>query len=210
MSSLLTKSTLVLLSLALSISSCLAEDSQDDDDDGPAAKLDQQVKSDADALSQDQKELSEYQQQAKWYEEFAQKRLEHAAIEKAHVEKRLKELDELQKQNPKNDKSARSQEITALKAWLTEEAAKRQQIETTRARWKAAVESALSKTQQAKYKMDVDKASAEHQKELDKENAARKAENPKPAPPQIQQNTILVPGMETETGTIPVLGSPNW
>lgn len=168
--------------------------------------IDQQVKSDEQTLSAEQQQLADYQKQAKWYDQFAQQRLSNAAAERAEVEKRLKAITEAQvKAAQKNPKSPIAQEITALQAWLNDESAKRRQIEQTRERWRTAIETELAKVQQTKYQKDVDTASQQHQQELAKEDAARKADNPKPAPPQVQQNTILMPGWETGTGSIPVI-----
>ncbi|MBX9721937.1 MAG: hypothetical protein K2X81_11120, partial [Candidatus Obscuribacterales bacterium] len=132
-----------------------------------------------------------------------------AAAERAEVEKRLMGLEAADAANPKkNPKSTVAQEITALKGWLSDEAAKRKQIEIAKERWQTAIENAQAKTKQTSYQIDVDKASVLHQNEINKERAEIQAENPRPAPPQIQQNTVLMPGWETETGTVPVLGKP--
>lgn len=199
---------LSLISLALTISPAFC---QTDSGDKPEAekKLEDQLKSDSDKLSHDKDQLEDYKAQAAWYEEFAKQRLANASAERLEVEKRLKlreaALAKLVKKDPKNHIV---QEVEALKAWLADETAKRRQIESTRDRWRAAVQNLQGKIGQDKYAVDVDSASLEHQKELDKEKAARNAENPKPAPPQIQQNTILLPGFEQEQGNIPTLLGP--
>lgn len=206
MSSLKTLSAAILISLAFSIAPSFA------DDDGPSPaeqQAEQQVKSDTDTLTAEQAQLLNYQQQAKWYEQFAQKRLQHADAEKAVVENRLRTLETWQVKNPKADpKGNIAHEVKALRAWLSDEAAKRKQIELTRERWKTAIENTTSQTQQTKYQLDVDQANVEKQKQLDKVKANIQAENPKPAPPQVQQNTILIPGWETEQGNIPLLLGP--
>lgn len=202
MSALLTKSAGILMSLALTVAPCLAQSDAAD-------KLDQQVKSDASTLTAEQQQLADYQQQAKWYDDFAVKRLQHADIERTEVQNRLKIVQaNLAKRPDKNPKSPANQELASLTGWLKEEASKRSQIEATREKWKAAIEGTQSKISQTKYQKDVDTASLQHQQEQDKENAARSAENPKPAPPQIKQNTILLPGFEAEQGTIPEMLGP--
>lgn len=201
-----TKAFGVVLSLAMGVLPCLA------DADAPTAadKLENQVKADDAALSEEQQQLQDYQEQADWYEQFAKKRLEHANIEKQEVEKRLKALEQaLAKKPDKNPKSPANHELASLKAWLEDEVAKRRQIETTRERWRAAIASVKSKMAQTKYQKDADAASLEHQKDLDKQEAARRADDPKPKPPQIQQNTILMPGYETTEGNIPSLLGPS-
>ncbi|MBX9688124.1 MAG: hypothetical protein K2X27_15560 [Candidatus Obscuribacterales bacterium] len=193
----------ILLSVAVTVAPCMAQS----DNNSPAEeKLEQQVKADTQALTDEQKQLADYQQQAKWYEQFAQQRLKNATAERAEVEKRLQGLE----LNPsaKNPKSTIAQEVNSLKAWLADETSKRRQIESTRERWRTAIEGLQSKISQTKYQTDADKASLEHQKEIDKENASRQAENPKPAAPQIQQNTVLMPGWEEDQGTIPTLLGP--
>lgn len=206
MSSLQTLSAAILISLAFSIAPSFA------DDDGPSQaeqQAEQQVKADTDTLTAEQAQLLNYQQQAKWYEQFAQKRLQHADVEKAVVENRLRTLETWQVKNPKADpKGTVAHEVKALRAWLNDEAAKRKQIELTRERWKTAIENTTSQTQQTKYQLDVDQANVDKQKQLDKVKANIQAENPKPAPPQVQQNTILIPGWETEQGNIPLLLGP--
>jgi len=200
MSPLQTVSLGILLSLTLGLSPALAQDEPSD----AVKKLEQQVNTDTKELSDEEKQLADYQAQAKWYEQFAQKRLQNANAEKLEVENRLKILETAEAKKTKKDpKSPAAQEIAALKGWLDEEASKRRQIEATRERWKAAIQSLSSKESQTKYQIDADKASLEHQKEIDKEKAAREAENPKPAPPQVQQNTVLMPGWEQGSGTIP-------
>lgn len=200
MSSLQTLSLGILLSMCVGLLPAVAQDEPSD----AVKKLEQQVNTDTKELSDEEKKLADYQEQAKWYEQFAQKRLQNADAEKQEVEKRLKLLEIAEAKKTKKDpKSASAQEITALKGWLEEEAAKRRQIEATRERWKAAIQALSSKESQTKYQIDADKASLEHQKEIEKEKAARDAENPKPAPPQVQQNTVLMPGWEQGSGTIP-------
>lgn len=196
MSSLLKVSGWVFLSLAITAAPCLAGDAED--------KLQQQVQADQAALTEEQQKLADYQAQAKWYDQFAKQRLDNAAAERAEVTKRLQALGAT-KAAPK---SHVAQEIEALKAWLADEDQKRRQIETTREKWRAAVADMQSKISQTKYQKDADTASLEHQKELDKEKAARTAEDPKPAPPQVKQNTVLMPGFETGEGTIPTMLGP--
>jgi hypothetical protein len=201
MSSLLTISAGILMSLALSITPCLAQDA--------ASSADQQLKADTKELTDEQQQVADLQAQAKWFNDFTAKRLANAAAERAEVEKRLKGLEAADAANPKrNPKSTVAQEIAALKGWLSDEAAKRKQIEIAKERWQSAIENAQAKTKQTSYQIDVDKASVLHQNEINKERAEIQAENPRPAPPQIQQNTVLMPGWETETGNIPVLGKP--
>ena len=205
MSSVKTIGSAVLLSLLFASGPTWAQTESSPTDQ----KQEQQIKQDVSAVSEQQQKLADYQQQAQWYERFAQKRLLNAKEERAEVELRLKQLESMQAKNAvKNPKSTISQEIETLKNWLTEEESKRKQIENTRARWHAAIEGLQSQVSQTKYETDADKAALEHQQKLEKENAARQADNPKPAPPQIQQNTILMPGWETEQGNIPTLLGP--
>jgi hypothetical protein len=198
MLSLLTRrSSGLLLSLAVSITPCLAQDMD---------QTDKQLKSDSQELSADQQELSSFKNQAKWYDTFAKQRLTNAAAERQEVEKRLKLLEEANAANPKKDaKSNMSQEIEVLKGWLASEEATRDKIERTRAQWHAAVEAQASKTNEASYQVDVDKAAEAHKNEIAKEKAEIQAENPKPKPPQVQQNTVLMPGWETEQGNLKFL-----
>lgn len=202
MSALIKKSAVILLSLAFSAIPAFADSAATD-------KLDQQVKSDAAELTEEQKQLADYQAQAKWYDDFAQKRLQHADVERKEVEARLKAVEEkLAKQPDKNPKSPANVELASLKGWLADESSKRNAIEATRAKWKAAVEAEQAKISQTKYQKDVDTASLNFQKEQDKEKTTRAAENPKPAPIEVKQNTILLPGYETEQGTVPSLLGP--
>jgi hypothetical protein len=182
----------------LAVSPCLAQDG--------SSALDKQVQSDKQTLSDERQKLDDYQKQAKWYDQFAQQRLTNANAERAEVEKRLKEISDAQSaSSKKNPKSPVAMEIKALQGWLNDEAAKRKQIEQTRERWRSAVEAETAKIQQTKYEKDVDTASLQHQKDIDKANAERKAENPKKPPLQVQQNTVLMPGWEQGTGTIPII-----
>jgi hypothetical protein len=173
-------------------------------------KQEQQVKADETRMSEEQQKLAEYQQQAQFYDRFAQKRLQFAREARVEIEARIKQLEDLQaKGGAKTSKSKLSQEIGALKNWLTAETAGRKQMEEMQARWHAAIENVKSQIAQTKFTTDVDKSSLAHQQEIDKENAARQADNPKPAPPVVQQNTILAPGFESMQGDIPVmLGGP--
>jgi len=182
----------------LAVSPCLAQ--------SDSSALGKQVQADKQTLSDEKQKLDDYQKQAKWYDQFAQQRLTNASAERTEVEKRLKEISEAQSaSSKKNPKSPVAQEIKALQGWLADEAAKRKQIEQTRERWRSAVETETAKIQQTKYEKDVDTASLQHQKDIDKGNAERKAENPKAAPPQVQQNTVLMPGWEQGTGAIPII-----
>lgn len=199
----------MLISMSLFASAAQAQVVDDDSKSAEEKKLEQQVKTDSSTLTEEQKQLEEYKKQAAWYEDFAKKRLEHASIERQEVEKRLKVQEEaLAKLVKKDPKNHIVMEVEALKGWLADEAAKRKQIESTRDRWRAAVQNMQSKISQAKYQLDADSASLEHEKELEKEKAAREAENPKPAPPQIKQNTILMPGFEQGEGNIPEMLGP--
>ena len=201
MSSLLKVSGWVFLSLALTAVPCFAGDAEE--------KLEQQVKSDSAELSDEQQKLADYQAQAKWYDQFAKQRLDNATAERNEVQKRLTALQAMVAKSGKlAPKSHVAQEMDALKAWLNDEDSKRRQIESTREKWRTAVEAMQSKISQTKYQKDADTASLQHQQELDKEAAARSSENPKPAPPQVQQNTVLMPGFETTEGTVPTLLGP--
>ena len=73
MSALQTISAGILMSLALSISPCLAQDSD--------SAADQQLKADKKELSAEAQQLADYKAQAKWYDDFTAKRLANAAAE---------------------------------------------------------------------------------------------------------------------------------
>ncbi|MBX9567854.1 MAG: hypothetical protein K2X77_03125 [Candidatus Obscuribacterales bacterium] len=210
MSSLLKNSAGVLLSLALMLSPGVAQADDDDDSTSAATKDAQsQVQKDKDELSAEQDQLQHYQEQAKFYDDFAAKRLEHNTVLRKQVEQRLQAMQVAQKKKENAGNKHIAQEIEHLQAWLNDEAAKRKQIDQMRERWRTAVEMQTVKIQNTKYQTDVDKASLNRQQNIDKTNAAIQAENPKPkaAPVQGAPN-VLVPGFEEYQGTIPVLLGP--
>ena len=197
---------LILLSLALGFvaSGNMLGMAQSD----ATTALDQQVKSDTDELSTEQQTLSNYQEQAKFYDQFAKKRLDHASTLRKDVEKRLRNLEQAKANDKKASKDLFATEIQHLKTWLADDSAKTKQIEAMRERWRTAIENQTNKIQNTKYQTDVDKASLDHQKTIDKANAQIAADNPPPPKPQVQQTNVLIPGWEEEQANIPVLLGP--
>lgn len=207
MSSLKKNSAGVLLSLALILSPCVAQADDDDDNTSSATKSAQdQVQKDTDELSAEQDQLKHYQEQAKFYDDFAAKRLEQNVVLRKQVEQRLQAMQVAQKKKENASNKHIAQEIEHLQGWLNDEASKRKQIEQMRERWRTAVEMQTVKIQNTKYQSDVDKASLQHQQNIDKTNAAIQSENPKPKPAPVQgAPNVLSPGWEENQGTIPLL-----
>lgn len=209
MSSLLNKSGGLLLSLALMLSPCVALADDDDDTSNATKDAQSQVQKDKDELSDEQDQLQHYQEQAKFYDDFAAKRLEHNTVLRKQVEKRLQAMQVAQKKKENAGNKHIAQEISHLQAWLNDEASKRRQIEQMRERWRTAVEMQTVKIQNTKYQSDVDSASLSRQQGIDKTKAAIQAENPKPAATPVQSGpNVLIPGFEEYQGTIPVLLGP--